>query len=170
VQKPTLARRNFAWWVILFWMVEQLTDAFHSGGYHKYSYVIAIRICRDNKIALPFWVIVQHRGPNHDLSIRKCHLKFQTRWVLSLHIKIPFLELGISMKVPNHKHSLQASQRYLKRLACGLVSRTKIEEIPIRREILHETSGDGSIGISDNHFGRFHFFPRPRARIYSTDD
>jgi len=100
---------NFAWWVVLLRMVEQLADTFHSGGYHKYSYVIAIRIRRDNEVALPFWVIVEQRGPNHDLSIRKCHLKLQARRVLSLHIKIPFFELGIPMKVPDHKHSLQTS-------------------------------------------------------------
>jgi hypothetical protein len=139
-------------------MVEQLANAFHSRGYHKYSYVIAIWICRDNKVALPFWVIIEQRGANHDLSVRKCHLKFQARWVLSLHIKIPFLELGISMKVPDHKHSLQASERYLKRLAGGVVSKGKIEEISMGREILHETSRDGSISIPDNHLGRFHFF------------
>jgi hypothetical protein len=61
------------------------------------------------------------------------------------------------MKVPNHKHGLQAVQRYLKQLAGGVVSRGKIEEILIGREILHEASGDGSIGISDDHLSRFHF-------------
>jgi len=90
-------------------MVKQLTNAFHSGGYYEYSYVIAIRIGRDNKIALSFRVIIQQRGPDHDLPIRKCHLKLQARRILSLHIKIPFFELGVSTKVPDYKHSLQAS-------------------------------------------------------------
>ena len=91
-------------------MVEQLADFFHSGRDDKYSHIIAIRICGDNKIAWPFWVIVQHRGPNHHFTICKCHLQLQTRGVLSLHIKIPFLKLRIPMKVPNHKHGLQAVQ------------------------------------------------------------
>jgi hypothetical protein len=62
------------------------------------------------------------------------------------------------MKVPNHKHGLQTSKRYLKGLAGEVVSRGKIEEIPIGREILNEASSDGSISISDNHLRRFHFF------------
>jgi hypothetical protein len=139
-------------------MVEELADSFHSGGYHKYSQVIAIRICRDNKIALPFWVIVQQRGPNHHFTIRKCHLQLQARRVLSLHIKIPFLKLRIPMKVPNHKHSLQASHGYINRRANGVIGRGQIEEILIGREILQEASGNGSVSISYNHFGGFHFF------------
>jgi hypothetical protein len=40
-------------------MVKELAGALHSGRYHKYSQVIAVGICGDNKIALPFWVVVQ---------------------------------------------------------------------------------------------------------------
>jgi hypothetical protein len=48
-------------------------------------------------------------------------------------------------------------QRYLKRPAGGVVSRGKIKEILIGREVLQEALGDGSVGISDHHLSRFHF-------------
>lgn len=41
----------------LFRIVEQLTDTLDSGGYHKYPYIIAVRICRDDKITLSFWIV-----------------------------------------------------------------------------------------------------------------
>jgi len=94
-------------------MIEQLADSFHSGGNGKYSQVVAAGVCWDNKITLPFWVIVQHRKPNHHFTICKRHLQLQAGRVLSLHIKIPFLKLRIPIKVPNHKHSLQAFHRYI---------------------------------------------------------
>jgi hypothetical protein len=98
-------------------MVKQLADAFDGSGYDKYSYVIAVRICRDNKIARPFRVIVQNRGPDDHFAICECHLQLQAGRVLSLQIEIPFLKLGIPIKVPNYKQGLQPSKRYLKRLA-----------------------------------------------------
>jgi hypothetical protein len=145
-------------WAILFRMVKQLADTFHGRGDYKYSQVVAVRICWDNKITLPFWVIVQHRGPNHHFTICKPHLQLQARRILSLHIKTPFLELRIPMKVPNHKHSLQAFHRYINRRAGGIIGRGQIEEVLIGKEILDKAFGDGSIRISDNHLGRFHFF------------
>jgi len=61
------------------------------------------------------------------------------------------------MKVPNHKHGLQASHGYINRRARGIIGRGQIEEVLIGREILDEAFGNGSIRISDDHFGRFHF-------------
>ena len=142
---------------LLLRVVKKLADTFHGRGDSKYSQVVAVRVCWDNEITLPFWVIVQHRRPNNHFTICKRHLQLQAGRVLSVHIKIPFLKLRIPIKVPNHKHSLQAPQRYLKRLAGEVVSTGKIEEILIRREILHEAPGDGSIDISDDHLRRFHF-------------
>ncbi len=164
---------GLSWQAFLPGMVKQLADSFHSGRDDKYSHIIAVRICGDNKIAWPFWVIVQQRGPNHHFTICKCHLQLQARRALSLNIKIPLLKPRIPMKVPNHKHGLQALHRYLKRPAGEVVSRGKIEEILVGREILHEAPGDGSIGISDNHLSRFHFLhpvrkPRclPRVKLH----
>lgn len=44
---------------VLLRIVKQLADTFHSRGYYKYSYVVAVRVCRDDKIALPFRIITQ---------------------------------------------------------------------------------------------------------------
>lgn len=141
---------------ILLRMVEQLADTFYSGGNGKYSQVIALGICGGDEIAWPFWVIGQHGRPNHHFTICKRHLQLQASRVLSLHVKIPFLKLRIPTKVPNHKHSLQAFHRYINRRAGGVAGRSQIEEVLVGREILDEAFGDGSIRISDNHFGRFH--------------
>jgi hypothetical protein len=138
-------------------MVKQLADTFHGRGDDKYSQVVAVRVCWDDKISLPFWVVVQHRGPNHHFTICKRHLQLQARGVLSLHIKTPFLKLRIPTKVADHKHSLQAFHRYINRGAGGMIGRGQIEEVLSGKEILDEAFGDGSIGISDDHFGRFHF-------------
>lgn len=61
------------------------------------------------------------------------------------------------MKVPNHKYSFQAFHRYINRRAGGIIGRSQIEEVLIRREILDKALGDGSIHVSYHHFGRFHF-------------
>ncbi len=61
------------------------------------------------------------------------------------------------MKVPNHKYSLQAFHRYINRRAGGIIGRGQIEEVLFGREILDEAFGDGSIRVSYDHFGRFHF-------------
>ena len=39
-----------------------------------------------------------------------------------------------------------------------MIGRVQIEEVLIGEEILDEAFGDDSIDISDNYFGRFHFF------------
>lgn len=145
--------------MVLLRMVEQLADFFHRGGNSKYSQVVAVRICGDNKITLPFWVIVQHGRPNHHLTVCKRHLQLQAGRVLSLQIKIPFLELRIPIEVPNDKHSLQAFHRYINRRAGGMIGTGQIEEVFIGEKILDEAFGDGSIRISDNHFGWFHILP-----------
>ena len=150
---------DLAWWAILLRMVKQLADSFHGRGDGKYPQVVAVRVCGDNEITLPFWVIVQHRRPNNHFTICKRHLQLQTGRVLSLHIKIPFLKLRIPVKVPNHKHSLQAFHRYINRRAGGMIGGGQIEEALIGREILDETFSDGSIRVSYDHFGRFHFLP-----------
>jgi hypothetical protein len=47
-----------------------------------------------------------------------------------------------------------------------MIGAGQIEEVLVGREILDEASGDGSIRISDNHFGRFHFLPDLGLVVY----
>jgi len=138
-------------------MVEQLADSFHCGGDGEYPEVITAWICGNYEITWFLWVIGQHGRSHHHFTIYKRQLQLQARRVLSRHIKIPFLKLRIPIKVPNHKDGLQASQGDLEGLGGEFVHTGKIKEVSIRREILYEAPGDGSIGISGDDLRRFHF-------------